>query len=110
MNTKGGLRLLLTMQPPEGAQFVAEDRMRAGCALLDPADVQGGCSEVDLLYELRQCKLNLPDLKSRTVAFKPTSAGHRADFERERDTVTAYPDYSGMRTFLPDYPGMHAAF
>jgi hypothetical protein len=30
VNTKGGLRLLLTMQPPEGAQFVAEDRMRAG--------------------------------------------------------------------------------
>jgi hypothetical protein len=27
---KGRLRLLLTMQPPEGAQFVAEDRMRAG--------------------------------------------------------------------------------
>jgi hypothetical protein len=30
------------MQPPEGAQFVGEDRMRAGRALLDPADVQGG--------------------------------------------------------------------
>ena len=45
---EGRLRLLLTMQPPEGAQFVAEDRMRAGRALLDPADVQGGRSEVNL--------------------------------------------------------------
>jgi hypothetical protein len=36
------------MQPPEGAQFVAEDRMRAGRALLDPAGVQGGRSEVNL--------------------------------------------------------------
>src|SRR5271168_962800 len=31
---EGRLRLLLTMQPPEGAQFVAHDRMRAGRALL----------------------------------------------------------------------------
>jgi hypothetical protein len=46
---EGRLRLLLTMQPPESAQFVTEDRMRAGRALLDPADVQGGRSEVNLL-------------------------------------------------------------
>jgi hypothetical protein len=43
------LCLLFTLQPPQGAQFVAEDRVRAGRALLDPADVQGGRSEIDLL-------------------------------------------------------------
>jgi hypothetical protein len=42
-------RLLLSLQPPKGAQFVSEDRMRAGRALLDPTDVQGGGSEFDLL-------------------------------------------------------------
>src|SRR5271168_3128810 len=41
---EGRLRVLLTMQPPEGAQFVTDNRMRAGCALLDPADVQAGRS------------------------------------------------------------------
>ena len=46
---EGRLRLLLTMQPPEGAQLVTDDRMRAGSALLGPADVQGGRSEVNLL-------------------------------------------------------------
>jgi hypothetical protein len=30
---------LLTMQPQEGAQFVAQDRMRAWRALLEPTDV-----------------------------------------------------------------------
>jgi len=41
--------LLLAPEPPQGPQFFAEDRMRAGSALLEPADVQGGGSEIDLL-------------------------------------------------------------
>jgi hypothetical protein len=39
---------MLSLQTPEGAQFVAEDRMGARSALLDPTDVQGGRSGVDL--------------------------------------------------------------
>jgi hypothetical protein len=42
---EGRLRLLLTMQPPEGAQVVLEDRMRARRTLLDPVDVHVGRSE-----------------------------------------------------------------
>ena len=34
------LGLLLALEPPQGAQLVAEDGMGAGSALLDPADVQ----------------------------------------------------------------------
>jgi hypothetical protein len=41
-------RVLLALKPPQRPQFVADNRMRAGRALLDPADVQGGGSEVDL--------------------------------------------------------------
>ncbi len=44
-------RLLLALQPPQRPQLVAEDRMGAGSALLDPADVQGGRSELDLIRE-----------------------------------------------------------
>jgi hypothetical protein len=46
---KRRLRLLLPVQPPQHPQFVPEDRMGAGAALLDPADVQGGRGEVDLI-------------------------------------------------------------
>jgi hypothetical protein len=42
---EGRLRILLTMQPPESTQLVTDDRMRAGRALLDPADVHVGRSE-----------------------------------------------------------------
>ena len=34
-----GLGLLLTLEPSQRPQFVPEDRMGAGSALLDPADV-----------------------------------------------------------------------
>jgi hypothetical protein len=37
------------LRAPQGAQFVAKDRVRAGRALVDPTDMQGGGSEVDLL-------------------------------------------------------------
>jgi hypothetical protein len=46
---EGRLGLLLALQPPQPPQLVAEDRMRAGAALLDPADVQRGRVEVDLI-------------------------------------------------------------
>ncbi|MGA8650745.1 MAG: hypothetical protein WB677_09000, partial [Xanthobacteraceae bacterium] len=46
-------RLLLALEPPQRAQFVTEDRMRAGRAFLDPADVQGRGSQVDLIRERR---------------------------------------------------------
>jgi len=46
---KGRLRLLLALQPAKGAQLVPEDRMGAGAALLDPADVQRRRGEVDLI-------------------------------------------------------------
>ena len=39
---EGRLRFLIALEPPESAQLVTDDRMRAGRALLDPADVQGG--------------------------------------------------------------------
>jgi hypothetical protein len=40
---------LLALEPPKGTQLVPQDRMRAGSTLLDPADVQGGRFEVDLV-------------------------------------------------------------
>jgi hypothetical protein len=40
---------LLALQPPQDAQLVPEDGVRAGSALLDPTDVQGGRFEVDLI-------------------------------------------------------------
>ena len=43
------LRLLLALEPPQGAQFVAYNGMGARSALFDPADVQVGRSEVDLV-------------------------------------------------------------
>ena len=46
---EGRLRLLFALEPAEGPQLVPEDRMCAGSALLDPADVQGGGPEVHLL-------------------------------------------------------------
>jgi hypothetical protein len=46
---EGRLRFLIALEPPEGAQLVTDDRMRAGGALLGPADVQAGRSEVNLL-------------------------------------------------------------
>jgi hypothetical protein len=44
-----GLGLLSALQPPQGQQFVPEDRMGARRALLGPADVERGCPEVHLL-------------------------------------------------------------
>ncbi len=46
---EGRLGLLLALKPPQRPQFVPEDRMGAGRALLDPADVQRGRSEVHLI-------------------------------------------------------------
>src|ERR1035437_4529041 len=43
-----GLRIA-TGVPPQRSQFVTEDRMGAGSALLDPADVQRSRSELDLI-------------------------------------------------------------
>jgi hypothetical protein len=43
------LGLLLALEPPQGAQLVPEHGVRAGSALLDPADMQGARSEVDLI-------------------------------------------------------------
>ena len=45
---EGRLRFLIALEPPQGAQFVAKDRMGAGRALLGPTDVESGRSEVDL--------------------------------------------------------------
>jgi hypothetical protein len=45
---EGRLRFLIALEPPQGAQFVAKDRMGAGPALLGPRDVESGRSEVDL--------------------------------------------------------------
>ena len=36
---EGRVRLMLALEPPQGSQLVTEDRMRAGRALLDAADV-----------------------------------------------------------------------
>jgi hypothetical protein len=41
--------VLVALQPPQRAQFVAEDRMGAGRTLLDPADVQGRGFKVHLI-------------------------------------------------------------
>jgi hypothetical protein len=46
---EGRLGLLLAPEPPQSAQFVAKDRMGAGSALFDPADVQGSRPELDLV-------------------------------------------------------------
>ena len=46
---EGRLGLLLALEPPQRPQFVPEDRMGAGRALLDPADVQRGRPEVHLI-------------------------------------------------------------
>jgi hypothetical protein len=35
--------------PAQGPELVALDRMRAGCAVLDPADMEHGAIEVDLV-------------------------------------------------------------
>jgi hypothetical protein len=45
----GQFWLLFSLQPTKPAELVPEDRMGACAALLDPADVQGGCSEVHLI-------------------------------------------------------------
>ena len=45
---EGRLGLLFTVKAPQGAQFVAKDRMGAGPAVLGPTDVESGRSEVDL--------------------------------------------------------------
>jgi hypothetical protein len=44
----GRLWLLLALEPSKGAEFVAEDRMRAGSAFLDSTNVQGGRFAVHL--------------------------------------------------------------
>src|SRR5450631_4388617 len=46
---EGRLRFLFPLKPPQGTQLIPEDRMGAGATLLDPADVQGGRCEVDLI-------------------------------------------------------------
>ena len=46
---KRRLGVLLALEPPQGLQFITDDRVSARGALLDPADVQGGRSEVDLI-------------------------------------------------------------
>ena len=43
------MRLLLALQPAQCAHLVADDRMGRGRALLDPADMQAGMGEVDLI-------------------------------------------------------------
>ena len=43
------LRLLLALKLPERPQFVAKNGVRAGRALLSPADVQAGRFEVHLI-------------------------------------------------------------
>ncbi len=43
------LGILFALNPPQCARFVAKDWMGAWCALLDPADVQRGRGEVDLI-------------------------------------------------------------
>jgi len=43
------LWLLLALEASQRPQLIAQDRMRAGSALLDPADVQGGCFGLDLI-------------------------------------------------------------
>ena len=57
---EGRLGLLLALQPPEPPQLVPEDRMGAGAALLDPADVQRGRGEVDL-FPARVRQLGSPE-------------------------------------------------
>jgi hypothetical protein len=43
------LRLLLALKAPQGTQFIAEYRVSARCAPLDPANMQRSRSEVDLI-------------------------------------------------------------
>jgi len=56
---KGRLRLLLPLQPSKHAKLVPDDRVGAGAALLDPANVQGGRSEVHLIPP-KVCQLACP--------------------------------------------------
>jgi hypothetical protein len=49
VKTKGDLGSLLPFATAVGPQFVPDDRMAARGALLDPADVQRGRSEVHLI-------------------------------------------------------------
>jgi len=42
------LGLLLTVQAPQGAQFIASDRMRRRCAFFGPTHGKGGLIEIDL--------------------------------------------------------------
>src|SRR5216683_1676367 len=46
---KGRLRLLLSLQPSQGPQFISPDWVRARRALLDPTDCQGRGVEIDLI-------------------------------------------------------------
>jgi hypothetical protein len=46
---EGQLRLLLTLKAAQCPKLIPPDRMRTRCAMLDPADVQGGLSEVNLI-------------------------------------------------------------
>ena len=46
---KRRLRFLLAQKPPQRPQFIPEDRMGAGRAFLDPADVQGRGAEIHLI-------------------------------------------------------------
>jgi len=46
---EGRFRFLLALKPAEGAHLVAADRVRAGRALLGPADGQGCRIEIDLV-------------------------------------------------------------
>jgi len=41
--------LLLALEPPQGGEFVPEDRMGARCAPLDPADMQRSRGKLDLI-------------------------------------------------------------
>jgi hypothetical protein len=46
---EGRLRLLLALKAPQGSQFIAEDRVGARRAPLDPAHVQRSRSKIDLI-------------------------------------------------------------
>ena len=46
---EGRFRLLLALKAPQGSQFIAEDRVGARRAPLDPANMQRSGSEIDLI-------------------------------------------------------------